>query len=64
MSDLEQEYGTPLCAFEAIKASYKQTNKGVAVTFLVNTVDQHAALAAIPLGEIVNLFITKQDIGV
>lgn len=56
--------GTPVCACEAIKVSYRQTSKGIFITFSVHPDDMIDELSRMPLGEVVKLYVTTRDIGV
>lgn len=53
----------PICSCEAIKASYRQTSKGIAVTFLLQPQDVHEKLAMMPLGEVCQIYVTQKDMG-
>lgn len=53
----------PICSCEAIKSSYRQTSKGIAVTFLLQPEDVHDGLALMRLGEVCQLYMTQKDLG-
>ncbi len=54
----------PIASCEAIKASYRQTSKGIAVTFLLQPEDVHEQLAMMPLGEVCQLYVTMKEQGI
>ena len=58
------ENETPVGTFEAQKHSYRQTSKGVVISFLVHPENVQSQFAAMPLGDVVKIYVTKQDIGV
>lgn len=61
---MENEKAIAKC--EMIKVEYSHKKGGTFVTFLVseNPDNVYEGLAMLPLGEIVNVYFTKQDIGV
>jgi hypothetical protein len=56
---------TAIAACEAIKTGYQQKKGGTFVTFLIseNPDDSHEGLTTLPLGEVVQLYVTKKDQG-
>lgn len=57
------QIGTPLFAGDAIKASYRQTDKGISITFMINPEDVTKELALLGIGEVIRLFVTKPEMG-
>ena len=58
-----EQIGEPIFAGDVIKQSYRQTDKGISVTFLVNPEDMTEQLAMLGLGEVIRLFVTKPEMG-
>lgn len=58
-----EQIGTPIFAGDAIKASYRQTDKGISITFLINPEDVSAELSLLALGEVIRLFVTRPEMG-
>lgn len=54
----------PIASCEATKHSYRQTSRGVVISFLVHPDNVQQEFASMPLGDVVKLYVTKPDIGV
>lgn len=54
-----------LASCEVIKTGYAQKKGGTFVTFLIseNPDDAYEGLTNLPLGEVVQLYVTKKDLG-
>lgn len=57
---------TAIASCEVIKTGYSQKKGGTYVTFLIseNPDDSYEGLTNLPLGEIVQLYVTKKELGV
>lgn len=56
-------YEEPICACEAIKMSLKQTGKGTILILSLNPDDVTDQLNRIPIGDVIQVYITKKDLG-
>ena len=56
---------TPIAKTEAVKVEFSHKKGGTFVTFMIseNPDNNYEGLAMLALGEVVNLYVTKQDIG-
>jgi len=54
-----------IASFEGIKTGYSQKKGGTFVTFLIseNPDDSFDGLTSLPLGEIVQIYVTQKDVG-
>ena len=59
----KEQIGKPIFAGDAIKQSYRQSNKGIIVSFIINEEDMSDLLAGLKLGEVVRLFVTIPEMG-